>query len=136
MTPLRVVFDTNVLLVSLSPRSPFNWAFRAVAEGRAVLCLSTAIALEYEEVVADHMGRRLADTLTSFLDGAVGVSWTRVRYRWRLVTADPDDDKFADCAVAAGASLVTEDRHFDGLRDLDFPPIEVLTLEAFRQRLG
>ena len=134
MSPVRVVLDTNVLLVSLSTQSPYHWALRAVAEGRATLCVTTGIALEYEEVVADQMGRAAADTLTSFLDGVPSVEWVRVRYRWRLVTADPDDDKFADCALAAG--VVSEDRHFDSVRDLDFPPLRVVGTEGFRQLLA
>ena len=136
MSPVRVVLDTNVLLVSLSTRSPYHWALRAVAEGRATLCVTTGIALEYEEVVADRMGRAAADILTSFLDGVPSVEWVRVRYRWRLVTADPDDDKFADCALAAGATVVSEDRHFDPVRVLDFPPLRVVGIEGFRQLLA
>lgn len=134
-TPLRVVLDTNVLLVSFSESSPLHWAFQAVASGQATLCLSTGIALEYEEVVAAHMGREVADALTSFLDGTPFVSWTHTRYRWRLVSGDPDDDKFADCAVAAGATIVTEDRHFDVLRGVDFPPVRVVGINGFRRLL-
>lgn len=136
MSPIRVVFDTNVLLVSLSTRSPYHWALRAVAEGRATLCVTTAIALEYEEVVAKHMGRAAADILTSFLDGTPSVEWIHTRYRWRLITGDPDDDKFADCAVAAGALIVSEDRHFDPVRDLDFPPLRVVGVDGFRAFLA
>ena len=135
-TPLRVVLDTNVLLVSFSEGSPFHWVFQAVASGRATLCLSTEIALEYEEVVADHMGREVADALMSFLDGTPFVSWTHTRYRWRLVPSDPDDDKFADCAVATGATIVTENRHFDALRSVDFPPVRVVGIEGFRELLA
>ena len=134
--PLRVVLDTNVMLVAISPDSPHHWAFEAIARGEAVLHLSTEIALEYEEVVADHMGRDSADALTSFLDGSLYAVWTRAPYRWRLVTADPDDDKFVDCAIAAGAIVVTEDRHFDVLRDVGFPPVRVVSLEGFRRLLS
>ncbi len=135
MSPIRVVFDTNVLLVSLSTRSPYHWALRAVAEGRAVVWLTTGIALEYEEVVAQHMGRPAADVLTSFLDGTPSVEWVHSRNRWRLIHADPDDDKFADCAVAAGATVVSEDRHFDAVRNLDFPPLRGVGVDSFRSLL-
>ena len=134
MSPIRVVLDTNVLLVSLSPRSPYHWVLQAVAEGRAVLCVTTDMALEYEEVVAQHMGRAAADLLTSFLDGTPSVEWVNVRYSWRLIPADPDDDTFADCAIASGAAIVTEDRHFDVLEG-GFPPVRVIGVEAFRHLL-
>jgi uncharacterized protein len=133
--PLRVVLDTNVLLVSLSSRSPYHWAFRAVVEGAVTLCLTTEIALEYEEVVARHMGRTAADALGGFLDVSRHVEWVRAPYRWRLVPEDPEDDKFVDCAIAAGATLVTEDRHFEPLREIDFPRVEVLGVGRFRRML-
>ncbi len=136
MSPIRVVFDTNVLLVSLSTRSPYHWALRAVAEGRAVLCVTTGIALEYEEVVTAHMGRAAADALASFLDGTPSVEWVHTRYRWRLIPSDPDDDKFVDCAVAAGATVVSEDHHFDAIRDLDFPPLRLVGMDGFQSLLG
>ena len=135
MTAPRVVLDTNVLLVSVSARSPHHWAFRALVDRRATLCLSTEIALEYEEVLAAHMGRAAADDVMEFFEVAPNIEWVRSAYRWQLVTADPDDDKFADCAVAAGATVVSEDRHFDPVRNLDFPPLRVVGIEGFRRLL-
>ena len=58
------------------------------------------------------------------------------RFHWRLVTADPDDDKFVDAYLAAGAdALVTHDAHFDILKDLDFPPVTVLSADEFKEAL-
>ena len=135
MSPPRIVLDTNVLLVSVSDRSPLHWAYRAAVDGLVTLCLSTEVALEYEEVLAAHMGRSAADDVMAFLETAPNVVWVRAAYRWRLVSGDPDDDKFADCAIAAGATLVTEDRHFDALRSVDFPPVQVVGIEGFRELL-
>ncbi len=81
------------------------------------------------------MGQAAADDVMEFLEVAPNVEWVRAAYRWRLVTADPDDDKFVDCAVAAGATVVSEDRHFDPVRDLDFPPLRVVGIEGFRRLL-
>ena len=40
--------------------------------------------------------------------------------KFNLITADPDDNKFIDCAVAAQAKyIVTEDRHYDARCGLD-----------------
>ncbi len=135
MTLPRVVLDTNVLLVSVSNRSPYHWAYRAAVDGLVSLCLSTEITLEYEEVLAAHIGRAATDDVMAFLESAPNVVWIRAAYRWRLIAADPDDDKFVDCAVAAGATVVTEDRHFDALRAVDFPPVRVVGVEAFRRLL-
>ena len=66
MTAPRVILDTNVLLVSVSARSRYHWALRALIDQRATLCLSTEIAFEYEEVLAAHMGRAAADDVMEF----------------------------------------------------------------------
>ena len=133
---LRVVLDTNVLLVSISTRSATHWVLRGAVDERFGLCISTDIALEYEEVLARHMGVTVATDILAFLENAPNVTWVTPAYRWRLVPADPDDDKFADCAIAAGAAIVTEDGHFDALREVDFPPVDVLNIDAFRRRLA
>ena len=58
-------------------------------------------------------------------------------YRWKLIEADPDDDKFVDCAVAYGADyLVTNDKHFRILENIDFPPVSVISLSGFEKILG
>lgn len=37
-------------------------------------------------------------------------------YKWQLVSDDPDDDKFVDCAIGANVDyLVTNDRHIRNL---------------------
>ena len=57
-------------------------------------------------------------------------------YRWDLIEADPDDNKFVDCAVAGGADgLVTNDRHFNVLGRIRYPRVTVVTPEAFRTLL-
>jgi predicted nucleic acid-binding protein len=44
-------------------------------------------------------------------------------YQWRLITADPDDDKFADCAIAAEPEwIVTEDARFEVLKHSGHKP--------------
>jgi predicted nucleic acid-binding protein len=49
-----------------------------------------------------------------------------------IITADPDDNKFVDCAFAAGADyLVSEDSHFRVLFDLPFPQLKLVTLDGF-----
>ena len=135
MTRPRVVLDTNVLLVSVSDRSPLHWVYRALTNRSVDVCLSTEIALEYDEILSGQMGREAADDVLSFLETAPNAVWVRAAYHWRLIPADPDDDKFVDCAVASGAMIVTEDRHFDALRGVDFPPIGVLDIDGFRRLL-
>ncbi|MEM6646391.1 MAG: putative toxin-antitoxin system toxin component, PIN family [Bacteroidota bacterium] len=136
MTRLRVVVDTNVMLVSISPRSPYHWLFRALLDEQYNLLVSTGIALEYEEVVSREMDDRWARDLMGVLTNLPSVIWAEPRYHWRLVAEDADDNKFVDCAVAGrGHAVITYDRHFDTLRTVEFPKVEVLTPEAFREML-
>jgi len=51
-------------------------------------------------------------------------------YHFKLIIADPDDDKFVDCAVASNAKFImTEDSHYDVLLTLDFPRIDIVKLD-------
>lgn len=54
-------------------------------------------------------------------------------YGWHfIIETDLDDNKFADCAIAGNASyIVTEDHHFDILKDLKFPPLSVIGIDEF-----
>ena len=55
-------------------------------------------------------------------------------YKWNLITVDPDDNKFVDCALNAGADyIVTNDKHFNVLKTLGFPPIMVIDIDTFKR---
>lgn len=48
-----------------------------------------------------------------------------------MITAAADR-KFVDCAFAGNVDfLVTNDKHFNSLKNLDFPKINVLTIQEF-----
>ncbi len=51
-------------------------------------------------------------------------------FYWQLIINDYDDNKFADCAVACNANyLATNDKHFNLLKKIEFPKINVINLE-------
>ena len=55
---------------------------------------------------------------------------------WNLIEADPDDNKFVDCAIAGNATfIVSEDRHFRVLSMIDYPKVNVIGVEKFREVL-
>jgi predicted nucleic acid-binding protein len=57
-----------------------------------------------------------------------------VYFKWGLITADTDDNKFVDCALNAGADvIVTNDKHFNVLKNIDFPKINVIDIDAFKK---
>ena len=53
-------------------------------------------------------------------------------FKFNLIEADPDDNKFADCAIVANAEyIVSEDAHFRILATFPFPKIRVVGLDEF-----
>ena len=49
-----------------------------------------------------------------------------------VITADPDDNKFVDCAIQAKARyIVTNDHHYDILRQIGFPKVGIIKLMDF-----
>ena len=53
-------------------------------------------------------------------------------FHFNLIKSDPDDNKFVDCAITAGASyIVSNDKHLAELDLYDFPKIGVCTLAQF-----
>lgn len=133
---MRVVLDTNVLLPSIRRRSRLRWLFDALLDGEFTLVASTPILLEYEEVIGERTTPEVAENVLHALLSLPNVERVEPRFHWRLITADPDDDKFVDAYLAAGADvLVTHDAHFDVLESLDFPPVAILSAEAFQEAL-
>ena len=132
MTALKVVIDTNILLAIIGRKSPFRWFFDGVINGQLRLCLSNEILMEYREVLARKTTTEIAENLASFLLISPHVEKTDVFYRFQLITADADDNKFVDCAIAANAvCLVSNDHHLQILKTIGFPRVEVLTLAEF-----
>lgn len=133
---MKVVLDTNVLLVSISRKSPFNWIFQNLIDGAFTLCVTTDILLEYEEVIAQHMGKPFAHDTLDILLSLPNLERIEKYFLWNLLPNDADDNKFVDCAIASGADcLVTEDRDFRILDSVDFPKVSCLTIEQFREFL-
>lgn len=53
-------------------------------------------------------------------------------YHFNLITADPDDNKFVDCAIQANAHyIVTNDHHYDVLQHIEFPKVGLIKLMDF-----
>lgn len=54
------------------------------------------------------------------------------QFNFRLIEADPDDNKFVNCAICGNANLiVSEDAHFRILKQIAFPSINLLTIKEF-----
>jgi uncharacterized protein len=134
---MRVAIDTNVILVLFGRNSRYRFLADALAQERYTLLVSTEIMLEYEEVLCRRQHPLQAHAALLFLQNAVCVQPVDVFYRWNLIHADPDDNKFVDCAIAGNAdAIVSEDAHFDTLKNIPFPAVKVLSVAEFAGLLG
>lgn len=133
---MKIVLDTNVLLVSISDRAREHWVFLSFLDEAYTLCVTTDILTEYEEVIARHMGREAADATLGILENAPNVQFITRYFKWNLIHNDPDDNKFVDCAIAANANfIVSEDKHFKILEQVEFPKVSVLSISSFKDEL-
>jgi len=129
---MNIVLDTNCLLMSLSRRSPYYPVWRDFVDGKYTLCISNEILAEYEEILTQKVGAEIASNVISAILDLPNTKMIQVYYHLRLITADPDDDKFVDCAFKANARyIVTEDHHYDVLKQTPFPYIDVLGIDEF-----
>ena len=138
---MTVVLDTNVVLQARAPGHEYHRILQGLLAGQFILAASTAILLEYEEILTARVGAARWQQFTAVLD-AIGVSSGNIRqaepsFRWRLIAADPDDDKFADCAIAAEADwIITEDAHFDGMKGSGHKPQPISPEDFIRRFLA
>lgn len=133
---LKVVIDTNILLVSVSKRSPYHWIFQRLIKGEYTLCVTTEILFEYEEIIGKEMGSIVANSVYQLLENLPNVELITNYFCWDLIKNDSDDNKFTDCAIAANAiCLVSHDKHFNILKKNDFPKINVVSIEDFKKLL-
>ena len=127
-----VVIDTNCLLQIISRNSPYRPIWDAFLAGKYELCVSNDILEEYQEILEQQITPTVAENIVLLLLNKQNVKLVDPHFRMGLITADPDDNKFVDCAFAANADyLVSEDSHFDILRTTPFPHLNLVTLDEF-----
>ncbi len=133
---MRIVLDTNVLLVSIPRKSPYRPIFDALLEKRYTLLLTNEILTEYEEIIALKTTPSIAQNIVNMLLSLSNVKKVEVFFKWNLIEGDADDNKFSDCAIAGNADfLVTQDRHFNILKETDFPKVPLLSPHDLLVRL-
>lgn len=129
---MRVVIDTNVMLMSISKRSKYRLIFDSLILGEYELMVSNEILSEYVEKIEEKANAIVANNIGEFLINSKYVNKIEVYYKWNLIERDPDDNKFVDCAVAGNANyIVSNDAHFNELKKIDFPPVGVIKIDEF-----
>lgn len=128
----RIVLDTNSLIQVIPSRSRYHQIWQSLLDGTNVLCVSTEILEEYEEILQRLTDKDTAQLVIELIVNNPYTLFLTPYYKFNLITADPDDNKFVDCAIAANAKfIVSEDRHFDVLKSCSFPKVDVVGLDLF-----
>ncbi|MCP4158249.1 MAG: putative toxin-antitoxin system toxin component, PIN family [bacterium] len=133
----RLVLDTNILLVSISSRSRYHWIFQGLLQENFELVISNEILMEYDEIISKKFSEEVSRNTIRTLLCLDNVQRSEIYYNWALIPNDGDDNKFVDCAVASNADfIVTNDKHFKHLKDIDFPPIKIIDISGLKELLS
>lgn len=96
------------------------------------LIISNEIIHEYEEILLEHSAPGAADIVLEILSESPDVIYKRISYAWNAISADSDDNKFFDAAVAGNADfLVTNDTHFNEAKGILFPKMNIISASEF-----
>lgn len=133
---MRVVIDTNCLIASIPSKSEDFWLYLSFIKKDFTWIVSTEILNEYHEQLSLFYNSITANIVLDVLTTASNVEFIEPSFRWGLMTNDPDDNKFADLAISTNAHyLVSNDRHFNIFKKIDFPPLKVVKLKEFKKIL-
>lgn len=129
---MRIVLDTNSLIQSIPKKSAYRVVWDSILSGENILCVSNEIIEEYVEILQQLTNRETANIIIEAIVNSPFVEYITPYYRFNLIKADPDDNKFVDCAISANAHyIVTNDHHYDVLKDIAFPRVDVIALKEF-----
>ncbi|MCY7411320.1 MAG: putative toxin-antitoxin system toxin component, PIN family [Chitinophagales bacterium] len=129
---MRVVLDTNILLVSIPINSRYRIIFDALLSEKYELLISNEVFLEYQKIISAKANAVVAVRTIDSLSSLKNVLKCNVFYNWNLIAQDFDDNKFVDLYVAAeGDYLVSVDSHFNVLKKISFPKVNLIDIEEF-----
>ena len=134
---MNIVLDTNSLIMSISPNSSYRSVWDAFLRGDYTLCITNEIMEEYAEVLARNISPRVSEAIVYAILVRPNVLRFDPHFSFGLITDDADDNKFVDCAIVANAHfIVTEDKHFNVLKNIEFPHVDVIGIDEFNDILG
>ena len=129
---MKIVLDTNVVIMAFSSKSAYYEIIDAFKKEKYILVVSNEILLEYAEILGKRYSMVLVDIFLDALLEGLNVITIDPRFNWNLIENDPDDNKFVDAAIATGAKfLVTEDKHYNILKTIDFPHLDIINADDF-----
>ena len=95
-------------------------------DGKNKLCVSNEILEEYIEILQRLTDNETAEYVVKTILNSPFVELITPFYHFNLITVDPDDNKFVDCAISANAHyIVTNDHHYD------VPKVNIVNIQQF-----
>lgn len=130
---MKIVLDTNCVLNIIFPESYYRGVWDAFRQEKYILCVTNEIISEYREIIERRTGNALfADVVIRAILSMPNLEKVEPTYRFNLITADSDDNKYVDCAITCGATfVVSNDKHFDVLDTIEWPKVVRLKLPEF-----
>lgn len=90
---MKVVIDTNCLIVSIPPKNPEFWLYKAFESKQFIWVVSTEILNEYYEQLSLFYSESTAELVVEILLSASNVEFAEPYFKWNLITKDPDDNR-------------------------------------------
>ena len=101
---MRVVLDTNILVVSITSNSPYHKIFTSLLHKQYDLIVSTSIVFEYREVIQEKYGEKTAALLVELLDELSNVHYANPSFRWNFIYSTSQAPK-GRRSIAQGEAL-------------------------------
>ena len=134
---MRIVLDTNCLIQSVSPRSKYHAVWESFVSGENRLCITNEIIEEYIEILQKLVGYEVSEYIVKTIINSPFTEFFTPYYHFELIKADPDDNKFVDCAIVAHARyVVTNDYHYDVLKEIPLPKVQIISIQDFMKVVG
>lgn len=132
-----VVLDINALLVAIPKKSKYRPILDAIINGEFSLVISNDILSEYVEIISNKSNSLVANNIAEMLLNLDNLNKVEVYFEWKLIHGDPDDNKYVDAAIVGAADyIVTNDQHFNILKSVPFPKVEIISIENFLELIS
>jgi uncharacterized protein len=129
---MTVVLDTNVLIVCLTAKSSYHEIYQSLVQHKFQLAVTNEILLEYHEIISIKYSQKTADYFIELMHELPNVKFINVYFQWNIIRADESDNKFVDCAIASACDyLVSDDNHFNILKQTDIPLVNLMSIDDF-----
>lgn len=134
---MKIVLDTNILLVSIATKSKYRTIFDSILSEKIEIFVTTEILNEYAEIIQNKTNSFISNNILEMLIILPNVKSTTIFYKWNLIQNDEDDNKFVDAYLSSNADfLVSNDKHYNQLNSIEFPKVNVITAEKLMEILS